>query len=137
MKMMTLHCTACGEDWQRPSQRGRPPKVCPDCKGTGAAPRSKPQKAAGEPKNSPKPEATPKAATPVSEDSGNIQESESGVYLVETSDGFPITTRDAAYAFKRGNGVSLACAHPNDLGKLCEREEYPCTCKCHEAQEAA
>lgn len=31
MKMMTLKCAA-GHEWTRPSQRGKPPKFCPDHK---------------------------------------------------------------------------------------------------------
>lgn len=31
MKMMTLKCAA-GHTWERPSQRGKPPKFCPDHK---------------------------------------------------------------------------------------------------------
>jgi hypothetical protein len=32
MATMTLHCVQCDTDWTRPAQRGRPPKLCPDCK---------------------------------------------------------------------------------------------------------
>lgn len=37
MKIMTLTCTSCNADWTRPSQRGRPPLLCPSCKETEAA----------------------------------------------------------------------------------------------------
>ncbi len=29
MKMQTLHCLS-GHDWERPSQRGKPPRYCPE-----------------------------------------------------------------------------------------------------------
>jgi hypothetical protein len=53
VRMMTLHCPAGfngrGHDWRRPSQRGKPPRFCPD----HAA------KAAEKPVRAPKPPAVP------------------------------------------------------------------------------
>lgn len=36
MKLQALHCEIGDHDWSRPSQRGRPPRVCPECQGENA-----------------------------------------------------------------------------------------------------
>lgn len=135
MKMMTLHCTACGEDWQRPAQRGRPPKVCPDCKGQTAPAKPRKPKAA-KPKPTPKPaKSKPKARDGERlEPSSEPEPSGTQYFVIESSMGKMVTTNEA-YARKRNAGQSYCCAGTKHLGYLCEREQrtegITCTCKCH------
>lgn len=135
MKTMTLHCTTCGEDWQRPAQRGRPPKVCPDCKGQTAPTTPR--------KPTPKPAKAKATLTPSKRLEPSTSEPEpSGTqyYIIESSMGKMVTT-DEVYARKRNAGQSYCCAGRRHLGHLCEREQrtegITCTCKCHEEQAAA
>lgn len=55
MKLQTFQCQGCGRTWQRPAQRGRPPRVCSTCRPNFITP----------PKVTRKPAPPAKAAEPV------------------------------------------------------------------------
>jgi hypothetical protein len=35
IKVQTFICESCGITWERPSSRGRPPKICSECRNNG------------------------------------------------------------------------------------------------------
>jgi len=109
--MQQLTCSVCGDVWEREPKRGRPPKVCPDCKGQPApVAQEKPKPA---PKVSPPEEKfkTPQSTSPPNPDVASL----------------PAAGRTAGWCTDYEFGPEAQhwkC--DGDLGK------YRCPCSCHQ-----
>ncbi|MCA1799753.1 MAG: hypothetical protein LC650_00480 [Actinobacteria bacterium] len=132
--MQQLTCSKCGQVWEREPQRGRPPKLCPDCK-TGKAktrPVEKPVPAPEPPAEAETPEQEREFSTP----SGGVQRRKRGKTAYEKLNTgvdhgdlrkLPLASRKSGWCTDYDPApVAVHEKCDGDLGK------YRCPCDCHD-----
>jgi hypothetical protein len=101
---LTLTCTRCGSDWQRPVQPGRRPRLCPDC-----APHPEPRRRAPRPR--------PVRTTPPSVKAKRLDTTTPGYRLARDITTYRLAIEEATSALKIGR--------PHDALAALERVAAP------------